>query len=80
LNAALKEDDPNLFLLALKSVAESQGGVAHLVEKAKLQRESLYKMLYERGNPELRSLDADLYALGFRLPVITKPLDRNDQE
>lgn len=69
LNAALEEQDPELFLLALRNVAEAQGGVAQLAEKAKLNRESLYKMLSERGNPELKSLDALLHALGFRLAV-----------
>ena len=49
LNAALEEDDPELFLLALRNVAEAQGGVAQLAEKTKLNRESLYKMLSERG-------------------------------
>jgi probable addiction module antidote protein len=71
LNAALEEEDPELFLLALRNVAEAQGGVTKLAEKAKLNRESLYKMLSERGNPELRSLDALLHALGFRLAVTT---------
>ena len=69
LNAALEEDDPELFLLALRNVAEAQGGLGQLAEKANLNRESLYKMLSERGNPELRSLDALLHALGFRLSV-----------
>ena len=69
LNAALEEEDPELFLLALRNVAEAQGGVAQLAEKTKLNRESLYKMLSERGNPEFRSLDALLHALGFRLAV-----------
>ncbi len=69
LNAALEEDDPELFLRALRNVAEAQGGVARLAEKTKLNRESLYKMLSERGNPELKSLDALLHALGFRLAV-----------
>ena len=68
-NAALEEDDPELFLLALRNVAEAQGGVAQLAEKAKLNRESLYRMLSDRGNPEFRSLDALLHALGFRLAV-----------
>jgi probable addiction module antidote protein len=69
LNAALEEDDPELFLLALRNVAEAQGGVAQLAKKARLNRESLYKMLSERGNPEFKSLDALLHALGFRLAV-----------
>ena len=70
LNAALEEDDPELFLLALRNVTEAQGGVAQLARKTKLNRESLYKMLSERGNPELKSLDALLHALGFRLAVV----------
>jgi DNA-binding phage protein len=35
----------------------------------KLNRESLYKMLSERANPELKSLDVLLHALGFRLAI-----------
>jgi probable addiction module antidote protein len=69
LNAALEENDPELFLLALRNVAEAQGGVAQLAEKTKLNRESLYKMLSERVNPELRSLDTLRHAMGFRLAV-----------
>ncbi len=69
LNAALEEDDPELFLLALRNVAEAQGGVTQLAEKTKLNRESLYRMLSERGNPELKSLDTLLHAMGFRLAV-----------
>jgi probable addiction module antidote protein len=69
LNVALEEDDPELFLLALRNVTEAQGGVARLAEKTKLNRESLYKMLSEKGNPEFKSLDALLHALGFRLAV-----------
>jgi probable addiction module antidote protein len=69
LNAALEEDDPELFLLALRNVAEAQGGVAQLADKTKLNRESLYRMLSERGNPEFRNLDAVLHGLGFRLAV-----------
>ena len=53
----------------LRNVAEAQGGIAQLAEKAKLNRESLYKMLSERGNPELKSLDALLHVLEFRLAV-----------
>lgn len=69
LNAALEEDDPELFLLGLRNVADAQGGAAQLAEKTKLNRESLYKMLSVRGNPELRSLEALLQALGLRLAV-----------
>jgi probable addiction module antidote protein len=69
LNAALEDGDPEAFLLALRNVAEAQGGIADLAERAKLNRESLYRMLSDRGNPELRSLEALLHALGFRLAI-----------
>ena len=58
-----------VFLLALRNVAEAQGGVAKLADKANLNRENLYRMLSERGNPELQSLDAILHALGFPLAI-----------
>ncbi len=69
LNAALEEGDPEVFLLALRNVAEAQGGIAQLADRANLNRENLYRMLSERGNPELRSVDAILHALGFRLAI-----------
>ena len=45
LNAALEEVDPELFLLALRNVAEAQGGMAQLADRADLNRESLYRTL-----------------------------------
>jgi probable addiction module antidote protein len=72
LNAALAED-PEAFLLALRDVARTrEGGVANLAEAAQLNREHLYRMLSENGNPELRSLEALLDALGFRLSIELK--------
>jgi probable addiction module antidote protein len=69
LNAALEEVDPELFLLALRNVAEAQGGMAQLADRADLNRESVYRMLSERGNPAFKSLEALFHALGFRLAV-----------
>ncbi len=69
LNATLEDGDPEVFLLGLRDVAEAQGGIAEVAEVAKLNRENLYRMLSGRGNPELRSLNALLSALGFRLAI-----------
>ena len=72
LRAALDEGDmPEVFLLALRNVAEARG-MQRLAEAAHLNRESLYRMLSKNGNPELRSLHALLDALGLRLSVETK--------
>lgn len=45
--------------------------MAQLADKTKLNRDSLYKLLSELGNLELRSLDALLHALSFRLAVVS---------
>lgn len=72
LNACLEDGDPEVFLLALCDVVRAQGGAAKLAEITELNREHLYQMLSENGNPELRSLEALLDALGFRLAVTLK--------
>ncbi len=71
LNAALGEEDPRVFLLALRNVAQARG-IGKVAAKSKLNRESLNKMLSRRGNPSLQSLGALLGNLGFRLMVESK--------
>src|SRR5205809_851001 len=69
LNACLDDKDPRVFLLALRDVADSRGGVRALSRDARLNRESLYRMLSKSGNPSLDSLAAVLNACGLRLAV-----------
>ncbi len=69
LNAALEEGDPAALLLALKDVTNVHGGMAKVAEAANLNRESMYRMLSENGNPRISSLDALLHALGLRLAI-----------
>lgn len=69
LNAALEEGDRTLFLLALKNVAEAQGGLSQLSRKAKLNRAHLYKIFSKNGNPEIYTLSHILKLLGMRLAV-----------
>ena len=61
-------------MLALRQVAQAQGGIAKIARKAKLTREATYKMLSTTGNPELRSLTAILTATGLRIAV--RPIPR----
>jgi probable addiction module antidote protein len=56
-------------MVALRQVAQAQGGIAKIARKAKLTREATYKMLSKSGNPELRSLNAILRATGLRIAV-----------
>ena len=44
------------FLLALRHVVEARGGMAMVVQKAGVSRESLYRTLSATGNPTLKTL------------------------
>ena len=63
------KESKELFLRALKNVAQAQGSMSDLAKRAQMRRESLYRMLSKRGNPELNSLTAVLHAMGFSLNV-----------
>jgi probable addiction module antidote protein len=69
LNAALRQGDKEAFLLALRDVAEAWGGLSKLARAAHMPRISLYRMLSQKGNPEIESLESILKALGFRLSI-----------
>lgn len=72
LSACLEDGKPEVFLLALRDVAEARGGIRTLSERTRLNRENLYRMLSESGNPTLASLGPLLSSLGLRLAVETK--------
>ena len=75
LNAALEDGEPEVFLLALRDVVDSYGGMSKLAESTSLNRENLYRMLSNKGNPEFFSLSSVLSAVGFRLAVEPKAAD-----
>jgi probable addiction module antidote protein len=72
LNAALEDGDQEVFLLALRDVAEARG-IAKLAQDAQLNRENLYRMLSRQGNPQLTSLIALLKSMGLRLTIDVEP-------
>ena len=74
LEAAIEQGDQAALMLALRQVAQAQGGIARIARKAKLTREATYRMLSQSGNPELRSLTAVLEAAGLRLAV--RPIEK----
>lgn len=71
LDAALEDEDPQVFLLALRDVAEARG-LSDLAAEAEPAREAAFLMLSEQGNPQLSSLHAILQTLGLRLTVQPK--------
>jgi probable addiction module antidote protein len=69
LRAALEETDvPEVFLVALRNVAEARG-ISKLAREAHMNREHLYRLLSKHGNPSLGSLSAILAALGIKLSL-----------
>lgn len=67
--AVLDEGDSKGLMQALRNVAEAQGGIAAVAERAGLSRETLYRTLSKGGNPQLMSLTRILGATGLRLSV-----------
>jgi probable addiction module antidote protein len=57
------------FLLALRHVAQAQGGIGKLATKTHLNRESLYKTLSNKGNPKLQTIGILLKGLGFEFSI-----------
>ena len=64
-----KDQDGAALLLALRTVAEAQGGVAKLAAATDLRRQSIYKALSAKGNPRLSTIGAILRGLGYRLSL-----------
>lgn len=79
LNAALHDDDPHAFLLALRDIAEAQGGMGWLSKQSALNRENLYRTLSIRGNPRFFNLLAVLDAFGLKLSIQARPRKRQKQ-
>ena len=67
------EDSTEEFLVALRKFVQANGGMAQCAEKAQITREALYRMLSEKGNPELRSIRAILQANGIRFSIEKQP-------
>ena len=64
---ACLEEGPDVFLLGLRHVVEAQGGMRRAARSSKLNRESLYRLLSQDGNPRLSSLNAVLTSLGLKV-------------
>lgn len=55
------------LLLALRAVAEAQGGVGKLARRAGVNREHLYRVLSSQSKPKADNLLAIISGLGFRV-------------
>ena len=66
LTAAAEDEEPAIFLLALRKVAESQG-MSQVASRVGIPRESLYRALSEKGNPRWSTLAPIVRAIGMKL-------------
>ena len=69
LTAAAEDEEPVVFLQALRKVAEVQG-MAKVAKRAGIPRESLYRMLSAKGNPRWSTLAPVVRATGLKLEII----------
>lgn len=65
-----KDHDTRAFFLALRDVAEAQGGLSKLAEHTNLNRSNLYGILSGQNKPKLDTVDTILQGLGFRLSIV----------
>jgi probable addiction module antidote protein len=68
LEAVCEDGDPSLVAAALGDVARAKG-MAQIAKAAGLGRESLYKALSPKGNPEFATVLKVMRALGLKLKV-----------
>ena len=69
LDAILADGDQGEVLVTLRQMAKAFGGVPAVAKAAEVSPTQLYRTLSEKGNPELRNLNAILRVMGLRLAV-----------
>jgi len=75
LNETLKDEHPGVFLLAMKHVLEAQGGdMSSVAKQAELNRQNLYRILSDKGNPRWDSLTALFDALNLQVTLSFKDM------
>ena len=62
-----RERDTEALLLAMRDVAEAQGGIGQLAKRTAISRQHLYDILASKHNPRLDNWLNILSGLGFRV-------------
>ncbi|MDF1764511.1 MAG: hypothetical protein P1U57_13960 [Oleibacter sp.] len=69
LDAYQNDQNKEGLLLAIKDIAQAQGGIGWLAHETHLNREHLYYLLSGKGNPRLDTLSTIFKVFGFHLNV-----------
>lgn len=73
LNAALMDEDQEVFLLALKHVLKAQGvEISNFAERSQITRQNIYHMLSKKGNPRWHNFRSIIDAMGLQLRLEAK--------
>jgi probable addiction module antidote protein len=73
LNAALQDEDPRIFLIALKNVLTAQEiDISAFAQETNITRQNIYRILSSKGNPRWESLTSLLNALGLQIQLSEK--------
>jgi probable addiction module antidote protein len=62
-----KDGDTQTLLLAMRDVAEAQGGIGELAKKTSISRQHLYNILASKHNPRLDNWLGIISGLGFHI-------------
>lgn len=62
-----REGDTEALLLAMRDVAEAQGGIGQLAKRTAISRQHLYDILASKHNPRLDNWLNIISGLGFRV-------------
>jgi len=63
------DGDLGAFLSAIRHVAKAQGKINELADEMGVDRSTVYRALSKNGNPTIKTLNAALYCLGFKVAV-----------
>jgi probable addiction module antidote protein len=73
LNEALQDEDPRIFLIALKNVLSAQDiDISAFAIESKITRQNIYRILSSKGNPRWENLTSLLNALGLQVHLTDK--------
>lgn len=64
-----KDGNTKALLLAMRDVADAQGGIGKLAKKTSVNRQHLYDILANKHNPKLDNWLSILSALGFKIKI-----------
>ena len=72
-----KDGNTRALMLAIKRVAEANGGISKLANKTKLNRQNLYRIFSNKTSPRFDTITKILRALGITISFKTFDISKN---